>query len=273
MALSITKKTEEDQKLALFERALRKTEKNMASLSMLIDYFKQSGYDSGKYAPQFQDMMGQFAKLLREFSRTEYEYEGPYNSEQSLERYKASVSGSWKHKPEKDANANKPITEDEIKKAMQERADKMEALAAKRQQQALLEGKPEKPMITGPDGKTRYDFAADAESSDEEDGDMINRVLSGDVNPGKHDTNRLKSAHMARLKNESMPMSRQMEQLAIAQKRDKKLVDKLKKSGNDYQDRSLDELEDVHTMQKSFLAEEGSDEEDAASIAYRRRKP
>jgi hypothetical protein len=266
----------EEQKLALFQKALKKAEKNMMALSLLMDHFKQSGFDSSRYTPQFQEMMGQFAKLMRDFSRTEYEYEGPYNSDQTLERYKQSVSKSWKHKPEKAENADKPITEEEIRKSMQERADKMEALAAKRQQQALLEGATQnRPMITGPDGKQRYDFHADAESSDEDEADLVERVLGGDPNPGKHDTSKLKAAHLARLKSESAPISKRLEDMSfenkIPPKRDMKIVDALKLRGGDsYQEYALKELDDIHTMQKGFLAEIGSDdEEDGMSEAFR----
>ena len=276
MSTALVAKSEE-QKLALFERALKKAEKNMMALSLLMDHFRQSGFDSGKYAPQFQEMMGQFAKLMREFSRTEYEYEGPYNSEQTLERYKGSVSKSWKHKPEKAENADVAITPEEIKKAMQERADKMEALAAKRQQTALLEGTTQnRPMITGPDGKQRYDFHADAESSDEDESELVERVLGGDPNPGKHDTAKLKAAHLARLKSESAPVSRRLEDLSLKSappKRDMDLVNKLKSKGGDgYQEYALEELDDIHTMQKGFLAEVGSDdEEDNMSAKFRQK--
>lgn len=270
---ALTVKSDE-QKLALFEKALSKAQKNMMALTMLMDHFRESGFDSGRYAPQFQDMMGQFAKLMREFSRTEYEYEGPYNSEQSLERYKSSVSKSWKHKPEKSGNSEKPITEDEIKRAMQDRADKMEQLAAKRQQTALLEGTTHsRPMITGPDGKQRYDFKADAESSDENEDELIERVLSGDPNPGKHDTSKLRAQHMTRLKLEAAPASRRPESSNPTPKRDMDLVNKLKsRGGNQYQDYALEELDDYHTMQKSVLAEDGSeDEKDTTSSKYRAR--
>ncbi len=108
--------TGDEQKLVLFERALKKTEKNMLALSLLINHFRDSGFDDTKYAPQFKEMMGQFAKLMRDFSRTEYEYEGPYNSDQTLERYKASISKSWKHKPDKPENTNVAITTEEIKR-------------------------------------------------------------------------------------------------------------------------------------------------------------
>ncbi len=276
MSTALVSKSEE-QKLALFHKALKKAEKNMMALSLLMNHFKQTGFDSSQYTPQFQDMMGQFAKLMRDFSRTEYEYEGPYNSDQTLDRYKQSVSKSWKHKPEKAENADKPITEDEIKKSLQDRIDKMEALAGKRAQQALLEGTTQnRPMITGPDGKQRYDFHADAESSDEDEQDLLDRVLGGDVNPGKHDTAKLKAAHLAKLKNDSIPLSKRLENVEITDlppKRDMKIVDALKARGGDsYQDYALEELEDVHTMQKGFLAEIGSDdEEDAMSAKFRAR--
>lgn len=266
----------DEQKLALFEKALKKAEKNMIALTLLMEHFKNSGFDSGKYAPQFQEMMGQFAKLMREFSRTEYEYEGPYNSDQTLERYRGSVSKSWKHKPEKAENADKPITEDEIKRAMQDRADKMEQLAAKRQQQALLEGTSHaRPMITGPDGKQRYDFHADAESSDEEESELVDRVLGGDPNPGKHDTAKLKAQQLARLKSEAAPVSRRLEDksASLPPKRDLDLVNRLKSKGGDqYQDYALEELDDIHTMQKGFLGEVGSDdEEESMSLKFRQK--
>ena len=276
MSTALVAKSDE-QKLALFERALKKAEKNMMALSLLMDHFRQSGFDSGKYAPQFQEMMGQFAKLMREFSRTEYEYEGPYNSEQTLERYKGSVSKSWKHKPEKAGNADVAITPEEIKKAMQDRADKMEALAAKRQQSALLEGTTQnRPMITGPDGKQRYDFHADAESSDEDESELVERVLGGDPNPGKHDTAKLRAAHLARLKSDSTPVSRRLEDMSLRTalpKRDMDLVNKLKSKGGDgYQEYALEELDDIHTMQKGILAEVGSeDEEDNMSAKFRQK--
>lgn len=266
----LTVKTDE-QKLALFEKALSKAQKNMMALTLLMDHFKETGFDSGRYTPQFQDMMGQFAKIMRDFSRTEYEYEGPYNSEQTLERYKSSVGKSWKHKPEKSENSNKPITEDEIKRAMQDRADKMEQLAARRQQQALLEGSTQsRPMITGPDGKQRYDFKADAESSDEDESELVERVLGGDPNPGKHDTSKLRAQHMARLKSEAAPAINRLENKP---QRDMDLVNRLKsKGGNQYQDYALEELDDYHTMQKSVLAEACSDDEEPTKLKARSAK-
>ena len=132
MSRELVQKSQE-QKMALFTKALKKAEANMMALSILIDHFKEQGYDRGQYAPQFESMMGNFAKLLREFSRTEYEYEGPYSSEQTLERYRNSVSKSWKHKPEKAENADVPITEEEIKEAMRKRMESMENLQARRQ--------------------------------------------------------------------------------------------------------------------------------------------
>lgn len=267
---ALVSKTEE-QKMILFQKVLGKAQKDMMALTLLMNHFKDSGFDSSKYSPQFQDMMGQFAKLMRDFSRTEYEYEGPYNSEQTLERYKSSVGKSWKHKPEKAENSEKPITEDEIKRAMQERADKMEQLAAKRQNQALLEGSVgNRPMITGPDGKQRYDFTADAESSDEDESELVERVLGGDPNPGKHDTAKLRAQHMARLKSETTPASKRLEHKAT---RDMDLVNKLKARGGDqYKDYALEELDDYHTMQKSVLAEDCSDdEEENMSAKFRAR--
>lgn len=274
MSRELVQKSQE-QKLALFTKALKKAEANMMALSILIDHFKEQGYDRGQYAPQFESMMGNFAKLLREFSRTEYEYEGPYSSDQTLERYRNSVSKSWKHKPEKAENSDVSITEEEIKEAMRKRMESMENLQARRQQQGLLEGKPQsRPMITGPDGKSRYDFEADAESSDEEDEEVIRRVLSGDQNPGKNDTAKLKAAHLARLKSESAPISQRLEDLSISQKRDMNIVKQLKARGGDsYQNYSLEELEDVHSMQKGFLGELGSeDEEENMSESFRARQ-
>ena len=251
-----------------------------------MEHFERTGYDKARYSQSFQDMMGKFAKLMREYTRTEYEYEGPYTGEQTQERYKASVAKSWKHKPEKSENSDKPITEDEIKRAMQERAEKMEALQARRGQQALLEGARERPMITGPDGKQRYDFVADAESSDEDDDQVINRVISGDQNPGKNDTVLLReiqrvkdssarAAHMARLKSESTPLSKRLEHKCAtlpAKVRDMDLVNKLKERGGDqFQEYDLSELDDVHSMQKGFLAEVGSDEDEDPSSKFGRR--
>jgi hypothetical protein len=262
------------QAVMLFERAMSKVEKNMGALALLMEHFERSGFDKTKYSAQFQDMMGKFAKLMKEYTRTEYEYEGPYNAEQTQERYKASVTKSWKHKPERPENAEVPITEDEIKRAMQERAEKLESLQAKRAQQALLEGVKEKPMIMGPDGKLRYDAIADAESSDEDDDQLINRVITGDPNPGKHDTAKLKAAHLARLKNESTPVSKRLEHVvsAPARVRNTALADMLKaKGGEQFQEYNINELEDVHSMQKGFLAELGSDEDEDPASKFGKR--
>jgi hypothetical protein len=266
-------KSEDDQSVILFERALSKVEKNMNALALLMEHFERSGFDKTKYSQSFQDMMGKFAKLMKEYTRTEYEYEGPYNADQTQERYKASVAKSWKHKPDKAENCDVPITEAEIKAAHDEYMQKKEAMQAKRVQQALLEGTKERPMITGPDGKQRYDFVADAESSDEDDDTMIRRVIGGDPNPGKNDTNKLREAHMARLKSESAPVSRRLENKAAPVKtRDTNLINLLKTGGGDqFQDYALDELDDVHSMQKGFLAEVGSDEEDDPSSKFGRR--
>lgn len=254
----------DEQAIVLFEKALARVEKNMNGLSLLLEHFENSGFDKSKYSGKFQDMMGKFAKLMREYTRTEYEYEGPYNAEQTQERYKSSVAKSWKHKPEKPENADVPITEDEIKRAMQDRADRMEALQAKRTQQALLEGRKEPLMVAGPDGKLRHDLVADAESSDEDDDELINRVIMGDPNPGKHDTSKLRAAHLARLRHESQPASKRLEFNAPQVKtRNKELIDMLKIGGSDqFQEYNLEELDDVHSMQKGFLAEVGSDEEE-----------
>lgn len=264
----------DDQAVVLFEKTLSTIEKNMSALSLLMEHLESSGYDKTNYSSKFQDMMGKFAKLMREYTRTEYEYEGPYSAEQTQERYKASVSKSWKHKPERPENADVPITEDEIKKAMQERTEKMEALQAKRAQQALIEGAKEKPMIMGPDGKLKYDASADAESSDEDDDALVSRMLKGDVNPGKNDTLKLKAAHLARLKNESTPTSRRIENAGATQTkvRNTALADMLKSRGGDqFQEYNTNELEDVHSMQKSFLAEVGSDEEEDLSSKFGKR--
>lgn len=264
--------TPDEQAVMLFERALSKVEKNMNALSLLMEHFEKSGFDKSKYSQSFQDMMGKFAKLMREYTRTEYDYEGPYTGEQTQERYKASVAKSWKHKPDDPKNCDVPITDEEIRKSMQDRAEKMEALAAKRAQQALLTGGKEKPMITGPDGKKRYDFAADAESSDEDDNDLINRVIGGDPNPGKLDTIKIKAAHMARLKNESLPASKRLENKAAPPRRNSELATMLKeRGGNQFQEYNLEELEDVHSMQKGFLAEVGSDEEEDPSSKFGKR--
>lgn len=248
-------KADEKGAVVLFERALSKVEKNMNALSLLMKHFEDSGFDKTKYSPQFQDMMGKFAKMMREYTRTEYEYEGPYTGEQTQERYKSSVAKSWKHKPEKPENADVPITEEEIKNAMNARAEKMEALQMKRSQQAFIEGTRDKPMIAGPDGKLKHDLVADAESSDEDDDHLINRVVSGDPNSGKSDTAKLRAAHLARLKNESAPNK-------TIKSRNTALTKMLKERGGDqFQDHRLDELDDVHTMQKGFLAEDNSDDE------------
>jgi hypothetical protein len=263
-----------DKSVALFERALSKVEKNMNALALLMDHFDRNGFDRSKYGQNFQDMMGKFAKLMKEYTRTEYEYEGPYSSEQTQERYKASVAKSWKHKPEKPENADKPVTEAEIRAAHAEYMKKKEELQAKRTNQALLEGVKEKPMITGPDGKQRYDFIADAESSDEDDDAMITRVINGDPNAGKNETNKLRAAHLARLKNEAAPISKRIENKTVApvKTRDANLVNMLKKNGGDqFQDYQLDELDDVRNMQKGFLAEIGSDEEEDPSSKFGRR--
>jgi len=113
---------------------------------------------------------------------------------------------------------------------------------------------------------------------------MIRRVIGGDPNPGKNDTNKLREmqrihesstreAHMARLKSESAPVSRRLENKAAPVKtRDTNLINLLKTSGGDqFQDYALDELDDVHSMQKGFLAEVGSDEEDDPSSKFGRR--
>ena len=260
----------DDKAVILFERALQKVEKNMGALALLMEHFDKSGFDKSKYTPQFQDMMGKFAKLMREYTRTEYEYEGPYSAEQTQDRYKASVAKSWKHKPGKEQS---PLTEEEIRKGARDIAERKEALAANRARQALLEGTKARPMITGPDGKQRYDFAADAESSDEDEADLINRVIGGDPNPGKHDSAKLRTAHLAKLKHDSMPVSRRLEHAGVPEKtRNTALVDMLRAGGSDqFQEYRVDELDDVHTMQKSFLTEIGSDEEEDASSSFGKR--
>jgi hypothetical protein len=236
----------QDQALILFEKALSKVEKNMNALNMLIAHFEKTGYDKSQYTPQFQDMMGKFAKLMKEFTRTEYEYEGPYSAEQTQERYKASVVKSWKHRPERPANAEAPISEDDVRRAMQDRAEKLELLQAKRaKQRLLLDGNKSKPMITDKKGKQRYDAKADAASSDEDDEQIINRVIHGDPNPGKNDTARLRALRNAKAES------------------NKKDDVNYRYGRNDpfYNEYSIDELDNIHEMHKKALECPDSDDE------------
>lgn len=249
---------DETQAVALLDKTLSKIENDMNSLAILMEHFEKHKYNGQKYSAKVEDMMGKFAKLMRQFSRTEYEYEGPYSSKQFAERYKTSVAKSWKHKPEKASNSEAPLTEEEILQGVRDRAQKMEELQARRKETALLEGNKERPMITGPDGKTRYDFAADAESSDEDDADLITRVMSGDPNPRRNDTNNLVAAHIARLKSETRPVARRLTSKESPTKED---------TTTPYSKYSLSELDDINSMHKDFLNTADGDENDDHILA------
>ena len=245
---------DETQAVVLLDKTLSKIEGDMNSLAILMDHFEKNGYSGQKYSAKVEDMMGKFAKLMRQFSRTEYEYEGPYTSKQLSERYKTSVVKSWKHKPEKAANADSPLTDEEIQRGVRERAEKMEELQARRKETALLEGAKERPMIMGPDGKMKYDFNADAESSDEDDDELIKRVMSGDPNPRKNDTNNLVAHHLAKLKSETRPVQKRLTSSpSSSAKAD---------TNAPYGKYSLSELDDIHSMHKDFLNDVDGDEDD-----------
>lgn len=203
-----TKKSEDDKSskiLVKIDEDFDSMDQQMKRMAKHLRKLRKEGeYDRAQfYEGKFASFMNDFNTLLKEFNRNSDEVE-VLSGDRMLEKYKASVSKSWKHKPEKE-DAVKPMGEDEAKKKMETFAQRREELAAKRQAQLALKGverlaieaKPKAKVEAEPGAPSRRS-SEEGSSSSEDDDEMIERVIvKNDPNPGKLDSKKIKEKFAA----------------------------------------------------------------------------
>lgn len=187
---------DDGKEIAVLEHDFETMEQQMKRMADQIRKLRKEGeFDKSQfYEGKFAGFMSDFNTLLKEFNRSSDEVE-VVSGDRMLEKYKASVAKSWKHKPEKEGNV-KPVTTEEVMKKMGSFEQRREELAAKRQVQLALKGAERLAIAAKPrESESEPEEAeAEGESSSEEDEEIIERVVvKNDPNTGKHESKAIRA--------------------------------------------------------------------------------
>ncbi len=247
---SKTKKTDDDddeqKQVAVLEQEFETMEQQMKRMAEHIRKLRKEGeFDKSQfYEGKFAGFMNDFNTLLKEFNRSSDEVE-VLSGDRMLEKYKASVAKSWKHKPEKEGNV-KPVTTEEVMKKMSSYEQRREELAAKRQVQLAIKGAERlaieaKPKTKAPRDSDDESEEEQGESSSEEDEEIIERVVvKNDPNPGKGESKAIRE------KFEAAKKAREEQMRAAAAARPKPSTKTTKPKIEDMDLKDLDDVNQYH---------------------------
>lgn len=228
-----------DKQIAILEHDFETMEEQMKRMADQIRRLRKEGeFDKSQfYEGKFAGFMNDFNTLLKEFNRSSDEVE-VLSGERTLEKYKASVAKSWKHKPEKEGNV-KPVTTEEVMKKMSSFEQRREELAAKRQVQLALKGA-ERLAIAAKPRESDDEPEEEGESSSEEDEEIIERVVvKNDPNTGKHESKAIR---------EKFEAAKKLRDAQLAQSQAAKPKTKPK-----IEDMDLKDLDDVNKYHNDLL--------------------
>lgn len=169
------------------------------ALAKLAKHLREAG-GSGEFdkAQFIRDRTGKFFAdfntILKEYNKSSEDPEG-IPGDRLLEKYKAGVTKSWKHQPEK-PDAVKPITKEELDRGTSDFAARSAAIAARRdaERQRTIEGPTRLAITAGSDVPVTID-----ESSEEDDIEILDRIVRGDPNPGKGESDKIKQRFEAEI--------------------------------------------------------------------------